>query len=764
MIRGTIVFLLLLVLAGQACSEEYMSLAWNQSAKQILSGLAYADTNGDGFLEIVAGGSSDGQIYVFDKSGREIWRKGVGSYVNTVHAADITGDGADEVIVGHTNLNAYGKDGQDIRRWFTEQAYEIAHGDLDGDGINDIVFISYNPQKCANSLVIAFNSTTADKLWQHNFGAFLPSAIRVFDSNGDGKGEVLVGLTHRGLSQGACARNVNHQSKAVLLSSAGQVIWEFETAGGVTSLGVGGDSRIAVGSVELYVLDYGGELLWKNNNVVTSYVDDIEFADLTGDGVNEIIVASNEVHAFSQEGGLLWTGLTDSRTYTISSGDLDGDGLPEIIAGSGSIYVFSGAGRQLWRSSRRTSYNHLLAGDIDGDGLDEVIAGSGKSIYVYKSTDYARRLLAEKLMEKAVSRPTSEADIALSELRQARQIFSENNMIEKVALAINEIDRRTDMMGRLEGLIIEADAQKSKAFEYYGRGDCINAVRHAHVGLQKYKSPGMSEEDAVGELEGIIEGCRDQITVNASHSIQQAFECYSEGDFESALWNARNASHYFSLIGDERAHNASALVSELEGILGVSDEPATPLLVMPDFRAVMDKVRGLDPIVYVGLLALISIAAFFTIVSFYFFKISKRKRLDSRRLHKRSYQERGNLKETVDEALRLGKRGGNQVREYSMSSPHGQQVNETQPVHMKNPATSRMLRVERYNTVNDILDARDHVDPDNTVSEKKHRYYTPSFTQQSADIVLEPKKGVLKLSRCGKGLCVKSRRLVRRRF
>lgn len=148
------------------------------------------------------------------------------------------------------------------------------------------------------------------------------------------------------------------------------------------------------------------------------------FADLDGDGLDEIVVATGggAIHAYEAGGGELSgfplhtptnpryhgtdDALQDGFVATVSVGDLDGDGSPEIVApsGTGRVYAWHADGtmvdgfpvEMVGRTPDEFDSTHVydngFAGavalaDLDGDGtLELAAAGMDERLYVWDHT------------------------------------------------------------------------------------------------------------------------------------------------------------------------------------------------------------------------------------------------------------------------------------------------------------------------------------------------------------------------------------------
>jgi hypothetical protein len=128
---------------------------------------------------------------------------------------------------------------------------------------------------------------------------------------------------------------------------------------------------------------------------------DVAVADLTGDGVSEIITgagpgAGPHVRAFSLAGGVV-TEVASFYAYDpaftggvhVAAADLTGDGVPEIITGAGPgagphVRVIEFNGGALRELTSFYAYDpafrggvYVAAADTTGDGVAEIITGAG---------------------------------------------------------------------------------------------------------------------------------------------------------------------------------------------------------------------------------------------------------------------------------------------------------------------------------------------------------------------------------------------------
>ena len=131
----------------------------------------------------------------------------------------------------------------------------------------------------------------------------------------------------------------------------------------------------------IVAVDEDGNYLWDYSiNCTEEYgnvpINDIEIADIDGDGIKEVIAGDKcGIYAINGSGSLIW-----SHNYTasdISYGDLNDDDINDVAAigrSYSSIHVFDGpTGNGLW--SKPQEGNTIEIGDTDNDGASEVVAG-----------------------------------------------------------------------------------------------------------------------------------------------------------------------------------------------------------------------------------------------------------------------------------------------------------------------------------------------------------------------------------------------------
>ncbi|MEQ9098476.1 MAG: IPT/TIG domain-containing protein [Imperialibacter sp.] len=290
---------------------------------------------------------------------------------------------------------------------------DMTIGDLDGDGRLDMVVTNY----ISHTFSVVKNLSSPGTLGQSSFTSFTissvaaslnkPSGVAVGDLNGDGKPEIIVGGEEN--AKLAVFRNrstfnqLNAQSFEFVHGSTASLPYHIAVADidqdGLADILVSNSSS---GISVLRNLGTAGEvtsvLLADKIDLAIGNVEDIEIADVDGDGKPDIVTTEKVFRNSSTPGNvtfaagvILNTGQTNRKR--IDTGDLDGDGSPEIIIGSNYIAVvknltepgviiensFEYFNLSLGNQSLTTG---LFLGDLNRDGKSDMVISSAGKILV----------------------------------------------------------------------------------------------------------------------------------------------------------------------------------------------------------------------------------------------------------------------------------------------------------------------------------------------------------------------------------------------
>ena len=406
--------------------------------------IASGDVNGDGLKDVVVGAwgcEGRGKVFLFlgeseerslyrlsetpawEVSGGEDWER----FGWSVACADLNNDGYDDIIVGSSYYREGGepphwylgrvqvyygsswgpswgweRDGDGSIAWGVDNfGYSLATGDINGDGIDDLVVGEpyYGETEGVKGKVSLFlgneNGLDWDPIWTAIGGSYdscFGISVACANVNNDDYDDVIIGAKNWDSNKGKAYMYLGGNYDGIPLP--GEASWSVsgESAG-----------------------DYFG------NSVACA-------GDVNSDGYEDVIIgaygfssAKGKVYLYAgNSGGLsgtaVWTASGDSLNdwfgYSVSSaGDVNGDGLKDVLIGAYGYSSFQGQvklylgneGSYLqptaWsKSGEETDDYYGLAitplGDIDGDNYDDIMIGApnydwGKGkVYKYAGNGY----------------------------------------------------------------------------------------------------------------------------------------------------------------------------------------------------------------------------------------------------------------------------------------------------------------------------------------------------------------------------------------
>jgi hypothetical protein len=340
------------------------------------------------------------------------WTKG-NSYI-TPMVAQLTDDNADGtidakdtpdiVVIAQTDTDIYGgsivvldgKTGNEhfrIAKASTDAAPAL--GDIDGDGLIDIVAIVTDPNNGGGLFPMAFDNEGNAK-WSVPPAAFStcvwPAAVAIADLDHDGSPEIIT----------ACD----------VYSSSGQHLWsapEIATQNlydSPTAADLDGDDFLEVifGAV---AYKHDGSMFYSNTEVMTAThpydAQDngsqfVAIADFDADGQPEIVVSTRDVLFILDHAGktlhkvdLYMTGEQHGGwAFPPAVADLDADGTPEILISNGiSFTAYDAQLKERWSMPVQDG-SGIAAGtafDFLGDGSSEAMYGDETMTWAFAGSD-----------------------------------------------------------------------------------------------------------------------------------------------------------------------------------------------------------------------------------------------------------------------------------------------------------------------------------------------------------------------------------------
>lgn len=400
------------------------SVKWSIQTNLNIASVHAADLDGDGVRELLIADGQWGSVYAYRTSDQQR----LGSITNPLYGLtrllvwDVDGDGKPEILwgaggsLGGTCLCVAEWPTGNIRGRNVDMAGPFLGpvvGDLDGDGVPEVVIASRNAEAgFASGRLVVFDSRTMTvrAIWtgvaNGNLSHVGVQALALRDIDGDGRLEILVGSdrTRSGLVEAFRFSSDNSFSR----------IWSNATlprGGPVVSLemaDVDGDGRAEVltgtGSAGsdpedgylIYAYDgVTGAEKWRSNLNVGSPIMAMVVGDFDGDGQQEIAAAVEwrGVYVFSAVTHELKAIIQAPRISSLTR--LDAYATPRLLLGHydgrASVHAFDGG-----KNYYEVQNLQLTTGRIDG-----ITVGNNRSWWVASDGVLARYAGSTRLSESA---------------------------------------------------------------------------------------------------------------------------------------------------------------------------------------------------------------------------------------------------------------------------------------------------------------------------------------------------------------------------
>lgn len=365
----------------------------------------FGDFNGDGLTDFIVGfddvpiwrDSSTGENHVNGTiPGREptspivhVEQNWVDGKIRFLATADVNGDGVHDVLAHDFDDLLWSEAPADSDSFelgqriapLLLQPYEIATGDLDGDGDTDLVVAD-------QFKLVPFMNTDGRGTFVEgdsialSIGRF--SAFYLEDVNQDGLDDIIT--AERGLREvdGTVRLFLNQvgEFQPIDVATTTQEILFLQFA----DVDVDQDLDILIAvdrsNTELFVARNLGDSFGEATRLEIEDAGPIAFGDLVGDGNPELVVSNSQgvsVHTYGPEGLTFLTQLSDEEAAAIEIGDIDGDGRSDIVSDiSYAVRWFRQTDDGMFDSQTVIQQRHggalhtMKVADWDGDGDADV--------------------------------------------------------------------------------------------------------------------------------------------------------------------------------------------------------------------------------------------------------------------------------------------------------------------------------------------------------------------------------------------------------
>jgi hypothetical protein len=360
------VYLDSIALGGMGSREEIASSGFQ------LAALEAADLDGDGRDEIFSGGT-DRAIHAIGADGRRLWRYAVGGAIGDLTVARAAGTA--QIVAGCDDHTLYSATSTGEEAWtlkppprtyarpgyrgvepFTGALTVVFGADLNVDGDDEVIVGS------ANWHTYVYDHL-GELVWDEVLWAHTPTAGAAAQLDGEGGLELVMG---------------NSYTAATVYSSTGEILGNADGSGHAGPTDIAAADLDGNGVGEIVTGDRAGMIWFREwqGRPLPSYnagsdITSVAIADLDGDGRLETAVASRNylLYLFDADANPLWTLNLGDVAQDVEIADVTGDATPEIILAceDNTVRVLDSGGAEVARFTGGGWMRHVRACELDGD-------------------------------------------------------------------------------------------------------------------------------------------------------------------------------------------------------------------------------------------------------------------------------------------------------------------------------------------------------------------------------------------------------------
>ncbi|WP_312768785.1 FG-GAP-like repeat-containing protein [Epilithonimonas sp.] len=336
------------------------------STERDIDTLYVKDVNNDGIDEILYGDAQWGKVFCYNAVTRaQMWSVNNPEHgVAAISYADLNNDGKQELVwtagwtsTGSDYMYIYNVS-ENKRLWRSDDIvgpfYAVAKGDVDNDGKDEIVGVSYESESGYESGILVIIDAQTNKLKWKSDGYFLKYAwtglynISIKDIDKDGQNEIIIAAGQTYTGQIWIIDGKNHTIKSNPIFSSDNIS-EFYSMTVDDVDNDGEEDLLAVSSSVLYAIrpsDWA--ILWKVG-IVNNYKKPVlRSSDLNGDGKKETILCKGNLQIIYGSNQSIWTS-TENNYVNFDLFDYNSDGTMDIVATTtdGHIRILDGISKNL---------------------------------------------------------------------------------------------------------------------------------------------------------------------------------------------------------------------------------------------------------------------------------------------------------------------------------------------------------------------------------------------------------------------------------